>query len=212
MHPGYIAGYVIFLLVMVVVAIFLYAYKTYSSNRVFTKPKMPIIALIILGLLIVCFSLIGGYFAWNLTSEQPVEGAMLHVAFSFVLVGLCLIYLIAFITITKVTSKNKIDYLSINKINWKQKLINLQNEVKDMEKLKQVLATKHKKYYYQMLSYYETILNNAKNKGIKKEDQVADIVTFNDAFSYKWSKKLNAFLLLLTYQYCALFQKKFSQN
>lgn len=212
MHWGYILGYVIFLIVMAAIAVFLYVYKTYTKNRLFTKPKMPILPIIILCLLLVCFCLIGSYFAWNMNSDDPAKGAKLHVIFSFILMGLCLLYLTAIIVITINNRKNKIDYSNIGKINWNQKINELKSQNNNLEDLKQKLSIKHKKYYYQMLSYYETILNNAKNSKISRADQIADIVTFNDAFSHKWSRKLNNFQLLLTYQYCALFQKKFGQN
>lgn len=212
MHPGYIAGYVIFLAVMIVIAIFMYAYNTYTKNRIFSKTKLSIVAIIIFSLLIACFSIIGGYFAWHLTTTESEASDKLHVIFSFILVGLCIGYLVSFIVITIINNKNKINYSEIPKIDWQAKIEALKSQIGNVESLKNLLKTKHKKYYQQMLSYYETILNNAKNKKIFTNQEIADIITFNDAFSHKWSRFLNSYQLLLTYQYCAIFAKNLSQK
>ncbi len=212
MHPGYIAGYVIFLAVMIVVAIFMYAYNTYTKNRLFSKTKLSVVAIIIFSLLIACFSIIGGYFAWHMTTPDVEQADKLHVIFSFILAGLCIAYLISFIVITITNNKNKINYADLAKIDWQAKIDSLKAQIGDVEALKQQLATKHKKYYQQMLSYYETILNNARNKKIFTNQEIADIITFNDAFSHKWSRFLNSYQLLLTFQYCAIFAKNLSQK
>lgn len=212
MHPGYIAGYVIFLAVMIVVAIFMYAYNTYTKNRLFSKTKLSVVAIIIFSLLIACFSIIGGYFAWHITTPDTEQADKLHVIFSFILAGFCIAYLISFIVITITNNKNKINYADLAKIDWQAKIDSLKAEIGDVEALKQRLATKHKKYYQQMLSYYETILNNARNKKIFTNQEIADIITFNDAFSHKWSRFLNSYQLLLTFQYCAIFAKNLSQK
>lgn len=205
MQAGYIAGYVIFYAVIVTVAVFMYAYNTYTKNRLFSKAKISALVVVIFSLLAACFAAVGGYFIWHMTSPDAEQTDVLHIVLCFILVGFCLAYLVAFIVITINNNKNKIDYKNISQIDWKAKIQELEKEIGDVEKLRLTLANKHKKYYQQMLTYYETILTNAKKPDVTAANKIADLITFNDAFSHKWSKKLNRYQLLLTYRFCEIF-------
>lgn len=210
MPVGYIVGYCLFLAVMLVVSMFMYAYGTYCKNRLFTKSRPQILFIVILGLLALCFIGVGSFFIWHYKSAQSEQADLLHIIFCFILVTLCLIYILCFILIAKLTNKNKIKYDQIAKIDWASKARALEKQIDDIEAFKAKLASKHKKYYRQMLTYYKAILNNAKSDKIPLSHKVADIITFNDSFTHKWSSKINYFQLLLTYQYCQIFSKSLS--
>ena len=85
----------------------------------------------------------------------------------------------------KLTNKNKISYEQMLKIDYDQKIKDLMAKIGDLEAYKNQLLNKHPKYYQELLSYYESILNRAKNSQISLVEKMADIVTFNDTFTHK---------------------------
>lgn len=210
MPVGYIIGYCLFLAVMLTVSIFMYAYGTYCKNRLFTKSKPQVLFIVIFALLALCFAGVGAFFIWHYQSAESESTDLLHIIFCFILVSFCLVYILCFVLITKLGNKNKIKYDQIAKIDWTAKAKALESEIGDLESFKSRLSRKHKKYYRQMLTYYKAILNNAKNDKIPLSHKIADIITFNDSFTHKWSSKINRFQLLLTYQYCQIFSKSLS--
>lgn len=212
MEVGYIVGYCLFLVIYLTVGVFMYSYNTYTKNRLFSKAKYSALIIVIFSLLTLCFSGFGGFFIWDYLNEKQAQGGLIHIICCFILVGWSLAYLIGFILIVLLNNKNKIDYNQIKSIDWNKKIEDLQKEIGDFEVLKTKLLKTSKKYYQQMLSYYQVILNNIKNDSVPYSSKIADIVTFNDGFSHKWSTKLNAYQLLLTYQYCQLFSKKADQK
>lgn len=118
-----------------------------------------------------------------------------------------MIYLIYFLFLPKLTNKNKIDYEKMLEIDYDQKIKNLLDKVGDINVCKDELSSKHQKYYHELLSHYQNILNRSKNMKISLAEKMADIVTFNDAFTHKWCASTNYYQMYLTYQFCAILKK-----
>ncbi|MCQ3907942.1 MAG: hypothetical protein MJ219_04500 [Mycoplasmoidaceae bacterium] len=127
----------------------------------------------------------GIIFAIDLHSNNPLTYGAAYVGLSFTCFAIGLFYLIVFILIPKLTNKNKIAYEQILNVDYEQKINQLMKEIGDLEALKAKIAKTNRHYYHEMLSYYENILNRAKNSQISKVEKLADIVTFNDTFTHK---------------------------
>lgn len=212
MEAGYIVGYCLFLAIYLMVAVFMYSFNTYTKNRLFSKAKYSALIIVIFSLLILCFSGFGGFFIWDYTHDKAALGGQWHIMCCFILLAWSTAYLIGFILIVNINNKHKLDYNQIRITDWDQKIKQLKQQIGNFEPIKEKLIKRYKKYYQHMLAYYQVILNNIKDKNIPYASKVADIVTFNDGFSHKWSTKLNAYQLLLTYQYCQLFSKSGAQK
>ncbi|MCQ3908911.1 MAG: hypothetical protein MJ200_05305 [Mycoplasmoidaceae bacterium] len=128
------------------------------------------------------FMLIAGIlFAVN----KPTKYSCAYIGLSFTNFAISAIYLVYFLVLPKLTNGNKISYDKILNVDYDQKVKEILNKIGDLESHKNNLLTKHSKYYQEMLSFYESILNRAKNKEISLVEKMADIVTFNDAFTHK---------------------------
>ncbi len=183
--------------------ILLYSHYIYSKNRVFSPTKYSILSIV---LSILMFSLIMGAgicFIFDIQQWHTSDAYdPAYIGLSFSCAGISLIYFIFFLIIPRATNKNKIAYNNILNIDYQTMLNNLMARIGDIQALKDEINKKHHKYYVQMLSYYESILIHLKDKKISIVDKQADIVTFNDAFTHKWSTHTNDLQLLLTYQFC----------
>jgi len=120
-------------------------------------------------------------------------------------------YIVAFSLMYVFNNKNKIDYLDIPNIDWKTKEAELSKKY-DIEAIKAKLSAKNPKYYTSMLEYYKTIVFRMGQKNLPISETIADIVTFNDAFTHKWCGKLNVYQLQLTYKFLMVFEKNPGQK
>lgn len=183
--------------------ILLYSHYIYSKNRIFSPTKYSILWIVLSALMFalllgagICFIL--DIQQWHTTDAYDPA----YIGLSFSCAGVSLIYFIFFLIVPKVTNKNKIAYNNILNIDYQTKLNDLMKKIGDIQTLKDEINKKRHKYYVQMLSYYESILIRLKDEKISIVDKQADIVTFNDAFTHKWSTHTNDLQLLLTYQFC----------
>jgi len=189
-----------------VVVAFLYSYHIYTKNRLFTKPKLSLVVVIVTSILIAV--LIGAAIAvivrgtTAIATDKPkytTIGILLLVS-SLMMLG----DLIGYVIITKKNAKGKIDYTQVASINWNAKINELKASV-DVEQLKAKLNKR--KYYQRMLNDYKEILLLAKDSKKPDSDKLADIVVFNENYTHKWSKTNNNLQLLLTYEFLKIFNK-----
>ncbi len=185
-----------------------YSYYIYSKNRLFNKNKIDILWIVICSIFALILLAAGIFFIVDLKHWQSsLDYDPAFIGLSFTCFAFILSFLICFVVIPKLTNKNKISYENILKIDYQTKINQVLDKIGDVEKLKNHLATKNKKYYQSMLISYENILIRLKNEKISGVEKLADIVTFNETFAHKWSDKTNDYQLLLTYQFLALMQK-----
>jgi len=207
MYIGGVVASSVLMATMVVVTIFVYSYATYVTNRLFTKTKLSIVILVIVGLIIAGLLFVGIYLATRVNKE-PLKAKQYAVLATLMLVDtfLMLANYLAYIFVTVFSNNNKIDYKSIPTINWTQKIEEMKAKV-DVEALKAAASTSKKKYHLDMLNAYVAILTKAKDPTVTDADKMADIVVFNENFTHKWSTKNNNLQLLLTYEFCKIFNK-----
>lgn len=207
MFIGGIIAASVLMAAMVVIGVFLYSYGVYVKNRLFTKPKLSIIILVIVGLIIAGLLFIGIYLAVKAGSvKQKSQDYATESALILVDAILMIINYACYIVVTLVSKNNKIDYTSIPNVDWEAKISELKLKV-DVEQLKSFGATSEKSYYQDMLNSYKEILNKAKDPEYSDAEKMADIVMFNENFTHKWSTKNNNLQLLLTYEFCKIFKK-----
>lgn len=207
MEIALIVGFSLILAVEIAASFFIYSHYIYSKNRLFTKNKLSPLWITVCILLVVLLLIASIFFAVDMNASEPLKYSKVYTILSFIGFGISAIYLVIFLIIPKLTNKNKIGYDKILTIDYGTKIAELKQKIGDVEVLKNRLATKQKHYYRDMLSYYENILNRAKNLQISKVEKLADIVTFNDTFTHKWCGFLNNYQILLTYQFCEILEK-----
>lgn len=207
MEIALVVGFSLLLAVALVASVLLYSHYIYSKNRAFSKTKYSVMWIVISSLLGIFMLVAGILFALNINSDEPLTFAGVYSGLSFAIFALCIIYLCALLLMPKLTNKNKIEYTKILETNYDSLIKQTELKMGDVEALKNKLIAKHTKYYQAMLSYYEGILNRVKNPKISKVEKLADIVTFNDAFTNKWSTYANYYQLLLTFKFCEILKK-----
>lgn len=204
MEIALVVGFSLLLALAICGSVLLYSHYIYSKNRVFSKTKYSVLWLVACGLLAIFMLVAGILFAININSDEPLQFATVYTGLSFTCFALCLFYLVALLLMPKLTNKNKITYDNILNVNYDAKIKQVLAKMGDIEQVKTNLSSKHRKYYQAMLSYYESILNRAKNSKLSKVEKMADIVTFNDAFTHKWCTFTNYYQLLLTFKFCQI--------
>lgn len=207
MEIALIVGFSLLLILALAASVLLYSHYIYSKNRVFSKTKYATTWIVICGILSVFMLITGIMFALNINSKESLAYANVYTALSFVCMTICLVYFVVLLLIPKLTNKNKIDYDKILSVDYDALIKQLMQKIGDVEQAKAKLSNKHLKYYQTMLSYYESILNRVKISKLSKIEKLADIVTFNDAFTHKWSTVTNYYQILLTFKFCQILQK-----
>lgn len=208
MKIALIVGFSLLLAIGLAAGYLIYAYFTYSKNRIFSKTKYSISWIVVLCCLICLLLTSGIMFTLDAVGDyDPIEYSSVFLGLNWSCFILCVVYLIMLLIIPSKTNKNKIEYENILKIDYSIKIKLCLSKIDDVEKCKAKLSAKHNKYYVSMLSFYENILRRAKDTTIPMNEKLADIVTFNDAFTYRWSNKVNNYQQLLTYQFCEVLQK-----
>lgn len=205
MDGAIIAGFSILMVIAVACIPFMYSYYMYTKNRLFTKPKTSVVGVVISSILAAAVLAFGIFFATQINSGIS-KNCVAYLSLSFVLLAFSLGYLACFIIIPIINKKGKIAYDAIPDVDWTQKLKELEVKYGNIEAKKDELIAKHKKHYQSVLTYYQAILYSSKNKQIPIAEKIADIVTFNDAFTSKWSTKDNLLVCYLTYKYCEIIQ------
>lgn len=201
-----LVGFSVLIALSLTASVLVYSHYIYSKNRVFSKTRYAILAIAVCAFMAAIFLVAGILFVLDYVGQEPMEYCLAFVVLSFVSLAISLVYLVIFLLIPRLTNKNKISYDMMLKVNYHEKVAQIEQQIGDIEVLKNKLSTKHTKYYHDMLTYYESILNRAKNSQISKVEKMADIVTFNDAFTHKWSTLTNNYQLLLTFKFCEIFE------
>ncbi|MBQ0045565.1 MAG: hypothetical protein KBS35_01600 [Mycoplasma sp.] len=207
MEIALIVGFSLLLALAIAASVLVYSHYIYSKNRVFSKTKYATTWIVICSVLAVFMLVTGIMFTLGINYQDSLKYAAVYAGLSFACMSICLVYLVILLVMPKLTNKNKISYDNILSVDYDTKIKQLLDKIGDVDKAKAKLADKHLKYYQAMLSYYENILNRAKNSKLSKVEKLADIVTFNDAFTHKWSTVTNNYQLLLTYKFCQILQK-----
>lgn len=202
---GLIVGFCIILAFALGCVPFMYSYYIYNKNRIFGKTKYSTFGITISGVMI-AISLVAGLLLIAARNKMDFS-ATPFIALSFVLMAIAIAYLVLFIVIVKITNKDKIALANIHKPNYSQLLKQTKQQIVDVEQFKKMLMEKNPKQFSLMLNYYKTALTHMNNKQLSEADKLAYIVTFNDAFSNKWSSKKNLYVAYLTYEFLDLFEK-----
>jgi len=210
MDIALLVGLCILLAIAIAGIAFVYSYYIYSKNRLFSKIQFPVIPVTITSVLFVCLLIFVILVGINFSSKaNPYFGA--YLALGILLLVATADYIIAFILTYFYSNENKIDYMDIPNIDWKAKEAELSKKY-DIEAVKAKLSAKNPKYYTSMLEYYKTIVSRMGQKNLPISETIADIVTFNDAFTHKWCGFLNVYQLQLTYKFLMVFQKNPGQK
>lgn len=207
MDVALLVGFILLVILSVAASSLIYSHYIYSKNRVFSKTKYSVLWIIFCAVLFIFMLIAGIFFSIDLNKWHTFRFDAAYVGLSFTIMVLSIAYMICFLLIPKLTNKNKISYDQMLNVDYASKVKALEAKIGSEQALKDYLNKKHNKYYQAMLSYYESILNRAKNLQISQTEKMADIVTFNDAFTHKWCSKTNDYQLLLTFRFCAIFQK-----
>lgn len=205
MEIALIVGFCLVLVLALAGGVLAFSNYIYSKNRIFSKTKYQVLWITIAGFMFIFMLIAGILFAVN----KPTKYSCAYIGLSFTNFSISAIYLVYFLVLPKLTNGNKISYDKILNVDYDQKVKEILNKIGDLESHKNNLLTKHSKYYQEMLSFYESILNRAKNKEISLVEKMADIVTFNDAFTHKWCTKTNYYQTYLTFKFCNIL-KSFS--
>lgn len=175
----------------------------YSKNRIFSKTKYSVMWIVIVALMLVFMLITGILFC--IYNDQKY--AYVYVGISFTCLAFCIGYLIYFLMMPKLTNKNKIGYDQILKVDYQPLIKDVLAKIGSLEQYKKQLSTKHAKYYQELLYAYESILNRAKNSQLSIVEKMADIVTFNDTFTHKWSTFTNYYQIYLSLSFCEILKK-----
>lgn len=200
MEIALIVGFSLILALSVVGMVLAYSTYIYSKNRIFSKTKYQVLWIIIAAFMSVFMLIAGILFAVN----KDMNYRSAYLGLSFTCFVMSILYLVYFLILPRITNSNKISYEQMLKQDYDQKIKAILNKIGDLESYKNELLTKHPKYYKELLSYYEGILNRAKNSQISLVEKMADIVTFNDAFTHKWCTYTNYYQIYLTFKFCSI--------
>ncbi len=99
------------------------------------------------------------------------------------ILGVC--YVLYFSLLPKLVNKNKINYLNIANVDYEKKINDLMQKIGDLDQYKKKLIHNNPKYFNKMLKCYDAILKRLQDRNISITEKVADIVIFNDSFTYK---------------------------
>lgn len=208
MSIALLVGLILLLVLSIGASALIYSYYIYSRNRLFSKTKYSVLWLVFIGVMIIFLIIAGIFFCLDIALwNNSMEYSPAFVGLDFTILALSIAYLVCLLIIPRLTNKNKVPYYQILKVDYSQKIKAIKEKIGDLDALKTNLSTKRKRYYTDMLSYYESILNRAKNLQISKVDKLADIITFNDAFTHKWCTFTNNYQILLTFQFCEILKK-----